>query len=106
MNEKITYEKPLINPLSKKQFWQETIRVWDYLVESGYNPSYFSLGEITMNYQGFKKLIKDEGKNASIKETRYYRISAVWIGPVGICFTEIKRDKDDWLLEHNWEPLK
>ena len=52
-----------------------------------------------MNYQGFKKLIEQNKKCASIKETRYYRISAVWIGNVKINFTEVKIDKDDWLLE-------
>ena len=103
--EGITYDKPIEN-VSKKDLWSETIEVWDYLVESGYSPSDFNGGQIKMNYQGFKKLIEENGKCASIKETRYYRISAVWIGNVEINFTEVKTDKDDWLLEHNWSPLE
>ena len=103
--EGITHDKPIEN-ISKKDLWSETIEVWDYLVESGYSPSDFSGGQIKMNYQGFKKLIEENGKCASIKETRYYRISAVWIGNVEINFTEVKTDKDDWLLENNWSPLE
>ena len=103
--EGITYEKP-INSVSKKELWNETIEVWDYLVESGYSPSDFSYGEVKMGYQGFKKLVQDNGKCARIKETRYYRISALWVGNVEVNFTEVKTDKDDWLLEHNWSPLK
>ena len=103
--EGITYDKPIEN-VSKKDLMSETIEVWDYLVESGYSPSDFHGGQIKMNYQGFKKLVDENGKCASIKETRYYRISAVWIGNVEINFTEVKTDKDDWLLEHNWSPLE
>ena len=101
----ITYNKPIKN-VSKKDLWSETIEVWDYLVESGYSPSDFNGGQIKMNYQGFKKLIEENKKCASIKETRYYRISAVWIGNVEINSTEVKIDKDDWLLENNWSPLE
>ena len=100
----ITYNKPIEN-VSKKELWSETIEVWDYLVESGYSPSDFNGGQIKMNYQGFKKLIEQKKKCASIKETRYYRISAVWIGNVEINFTEVKVDKDDWILENDWKPL-
>ncbi len=101
----ITNDKPIEN-VSKKDLMSETIEVWDYLVESGYGPSDFNCGQIKMNYQGFKKLIEQNKKCASIKETRYYRISAVWIGNVEINFTEVKTDKDDWLLENNWSPLE
>ena len=101
----VTNDKPIEN-VSKKDLMRETIEVWDYLVESGYGPSDFNCGQIKMNYQGFKKLIEQNKKCASIKETRYYRISAVWIGNVEINFTEVKTDKDDWLLEHNWSPLE
>ena len=101
----VTNDKPIEN-VSKKDLMSETIEVWDYLVESGYGPSDFNCGQIKMNYQGFKKLIEQNKKCASIKETRYYRISAVWIGNVEINFTEVKTDKDDWLLEHNWSPLE
>jgi len=101
----VTYHKPIEN-VSKKDLWTETIETWDYLVENNYSPTDFSGGEIKMNYQGFKKLIDENGKCARIKETRYYRISAVWIGNVEINFTEVKTDKDDWLLEHNWSPLE
>ena len=103
--EGITYDKPIEN-VSKKDLMSETIEVWDYLVESGYGPSDFNCGQIKMNYRGFKKLIEQNKKCASIKETRYYRISAVWIGNVEINFTEVKIDKDDWLLENNWSPLE
>ena len=58
-----------------------------------------------MNYHGFKKLVSENGGCASVKETRNYRISAMWIGPVEISFTEIKIDKDAWFLEHQWLPL-
>ena len=101
----ITCDKPIEN-VPKKELWSETIEVWDYLVESGYSPSDFNGGQIKMNYQGFKKLIEQNGKCASIKETRYYRISAEWNGNVEINFTEVKIDKDDWLLENNWSPLE
>ena len=101
----ITNDKPIEN-VSKKDLMSETIEVWDYLVESGYGPSDFNCGQIKMNYQGFKKLIEQNKKCASIKETRYYRISAVWIGNVEINFTEVKIDKDDWLLQNNWSPLE
>ena len=103
--EGVTCQKPIEN-VSKKDLMSETIEVWDYLVESGYGPSDFNCGQIKMNYQGFKKLIEQNKKCASIKETRYYRISAVWIGNVEINFTEVKTDKDGWLLEHNWSPLE
>ena len=101
----VTNDKPIEN-VSKKDLMSETIEVWDYLVESGYSPSDFNCGQVKMNYQGFKRLIEQNGKLASIKETRYYRISAVWIGNVEINFTEVKVDKDDWLLENNWSPLE
>ena len=101
----VTNDKPIEN-VSKIDLMSETIDVWDYLVESGYGPSDFNCGQIKMNYQGFKKLIEQNKKCASIKETRYYRISAVWIGNVEINFTEVKIDKDDWLLENNWSPLE
>jgi hypothetical protein len=105
MSKEICYHKP-VEPLDKKDLWIETIKVWDYLVESGYGPSDFSGGEIKMNYQGFKKLVYENGKCARTKETRHYRISAVWIGNVEVSFTEVKIGKDDWLLEHNWSPLE
>jgi hypothetical protein len=103
--EGITCDKP-VETVPKKELWSETIEVWDYLVESGYSPSDFSGGEIKMNYQGFKKLVEENGKCARTKETRHYRISAVWIGNVEVSFTEVKIDKDDWLLEHKWSPLE
>ena len=105
MIEKISHSKPL-GSLSKKDLWNETIEAWDYLVESGYGPSDFSGGEIKMNYQGFKKLVDENGKCARTKETRHYRISAVWIGNVEVSLTEVKLDKDNWLLENNWSPLE
>ena len=105
MIDNISHHKPL-NSLSKSDLWTETIRTWDFLVESGYGPSDFFGGEVKMNYQGFKKLIKKNGNCARVKETRHYRISAVWIGNVEISFTEVKIDKDDWLLENNWSPVE
>ena len=101
----ITCDKPIEN-VSKKDLWSETIEVWDYLVESNYGPTDFFYGEVKMNYQGFKKLIADNNNHARTKETRHYRISAVWIGNVEISFTEVKIGKDDWLLEDNWSPLE
>ena len=62
--EGITYDKP-IESVSKIDLMSETIDVWDYLVESGYSPSDFNGGQIKMNYQGFKKLIEQNGKCAA-----------------------------------------
>ena len=104
-SEKITCEKP-INIVTKTDLWKETIEVWDYLVESNYGPSDFFGGEIKMNREGFKRLVKENGMCARTKETRHYRISALWMGNVEISFTEVKIDKDNWLLEDNWSPLK
>ena len=103
--EGITCDKP-IKAVPKKELWAETIDVWDHLVESGYGPSDFFGGEVKMNYQGFKRLVEENGKCARVKETRHYRISAVWIGNVEVSFTEVKIDKDDWYLENNWSPLE
>jgi hypothetical protein len=103
--DEITCDKPIVT-VSKKDLWRETIEVWDYLVECGYGPSDFFGGEIKMNYQGFKKLVSESGKCARVKETRHYRISAVWVGNIEVSFTEVKIDKDDWLLENNWSPLE
>ena len=103
--EQVSCEKP-ISSVSKKDLWRETIDVWDYLVECGYGPSDFFGGEIKMNYQGFKKLVYENGKCARVKETRHYRISALWIGNVEVSLTEVKIGKDDWLLENNWSPLE
>lgn len=103
--EQVSCEKP-ISSVSKKDLWRETIDAWDYLVESGYGPSDFFGGEIKMNYQGFKKLVDENGRCARVKETRHYRISALWIGNVEVSLTEVKIGKDDWLLENNWSPLE
>ena len=100
----VTCDKP-IESVSKKDLWSETIEVWDYLVESNYGPSDFSGGQIKMNYQGFKRLVKENGMCARTKETRHYRISALWIGNIEISFTEVKSDKDEWLIENNWSSL-
>ena len=103
--EGITCDKPT-ETVSKKDLWRETIEGWDYLVESGYGPSDFFGGEVKMNYQGFKKLVEESGRCARTKETSHYRISAVWMGNIEISFTEVRVDKDDWLLENNWSPLE
>ena len=103
--EQVSCEKP-ISSVPKKDLWRETIDVWDYLVECGYGPSDFFGGEIKMNYQGFKKLVDENGRCARVKETRHYRISALWIGNVEVSLTEVKIGKDDWLLENNWSPLE
>jgi len=100
----LTCDKPL-KTISKEDLWRETVEVWDYLVGSNYGPTDFFYGEIKMNYQGFKRLIEENGKCARTKETRHYRISAVWIGNVEINFTEVKTGSDGWLLEDNWSPL-
>ena len=98
----ITCDKPIEN-VSKKELWSETIEVWDYLVESGYSPSDFSGGEIKMNYQGFKKLVDENGKCARTKETRHYRISAVWIGNVEVNFDKEYRLRE---MKERWESGK
>ena len=103
--EQVFCEKP-ISSVPKKDLWRETIDVWDYLVECGYGPSDFFGGEIKMNYQGFKKLVDENGRCARVKETRHYRISALWVGNVEVSLTEVKIGKDDWLLENNWSPLE
>ena len=43
--------------LAKKEMWEKTIQVWDYLVENNYRPADFSAGVVTMRYEGFRKLI-------------------------------------------------
>ena len=102
--EGVTCEKPL-NSVTKTDLWRETIEVWDYLVESNYGPSDFFGGEIKMNREGFKRLVKENGMCARTKETRHYRISALWMGNVEISFTEVKTDDHNWLLEENWDCL-
>jgi len=103
---KICCEKPISEP-SKKDLWNETIEVWDYLVETGYFPADFSLGIITMRRQGFKKLINENNSCALTKETRHYKVSAVYLGNIEISFTEVKSDDQiEWLIENNWEPLQ
>jgi hypothetical protein len=103
---KVCCEKPLSEP-SKKELWNETIEVWDYLVETGHSPADFSLGIITMRRQGFKKLVKENTNSALTKETRHYKVSALYLGNVEISFTEVKSDdQNKWLLEENWKPLQ
>lgn len=103
---KVCCEKPLSEP-SKKDLWNETIEVWDYLVEADYFPADFSLGVITMRRRGFKKLINENNGCALTKETRHYKVSAVYLGNIEISFTEVKSDdQTGWIIENNWEPLQ
>lgn len=101
----ILSEKCTDNKVEKRELWEETIKVWDYLSDNGYMPSDFSQGEVKMNYQGFLKLAEEAGSCVSVKETRFYRLNALYIGNVELSYTEVKTDKDNWILDCKWEPL-
>jgi len=92
--------------VSKRELWQQTIDVWDYLVENGYRPADFSCGMITVYVGGFARLVSETEGLASVKETNIYRTNAVWIGNIEINFTEFKKDTHGgWSLEEGWKPL-
>jgi len=92
--------------LSKRELLEETIEVWDYLVENDYHPADFSCGVITIYVEGFARLIGESDGLASVVENNIYRTSAVWIGNVQINFTEFKQDRQGgWSLEEGWKPL-
>lgn len=89
----------------RKERWDQTIKVWDYLCEKGYEPSDFSDGIIKVNYYSFKRIIEDETYGScSTYECSNYRSSCVWCNGVQIDFTEVKKDK--YSLCDNWEPLE
>ena len=92
--------------ISKRELWEETIKVWDYLVENGYHPADFSCGVVTIYVEGFARLASETDGLASVTENNIYRTSAVWIGNIEINFTEFKKDRHGgWSLEEGWEPL-
>lgn len=92
--------------LSKRELWTETIEVWDYLVEAGYNPADFSCGLVNVYIEGFAKLVARSGGFASVKETNVYRSNSVWIGNVEINFVEFKSEQSGgWTLVESWRPL-
>ena len=93
-----------VSQLSKKELWEKTIEVWDYLVENNYRPADFSAGIVTMRYEGFRKLIKVFNNCVSVQETPVYRNSAVWINDIEVSYMEL-RDKRSWMPIDNWEPL-
>ena len=90
--------------LAKKEMWEKTIQVWDYLVENNYRPADFSAGVVTMRYEGFRKLISEFDNLVSIQETPVYRNSAVWINGIEVSYMELK-SKRSWTPIDNWEPL-
>jgi len=90
--------------LPKKELWERTIEVWDYLVENNYRPADFSAGIVTMRYEGFRKLIKAFNNCVSVQETPVYRNSAVWINGIEVSYMELK-DKRNWIPIDNWKPL-
>ncbi len=104
---KITQTKPLCEPKNKSDLWKETIEVWDWLVDNGYSPHDFGHCEVAMSYQGFQKAITNTNNCVCVKETKHYRLSAVWIGNIELTFTEPKSNscKDNWAMECDWEPL-
>lgn len=91
--------------LSKRALWEETIEVWDYLVEHGYHPADFSTGIVTMRYGGFVRIAREVSGTVSIKESPHYRTSSVWFGNIEINYTEFKSG-EQWTLIDNWEPLE
>ena len=92
--------------LSKRELWEETIQVWDYLVEAGYHPADFSCGLISIYVEGFARLVAQIDGLASVKETNVYKSSSVWIGNVEINFVEFKSEQSGgWTLIENWKPL-
>lgn len=101
----VSVKKSTDGNVDKRSLWKETIEVWDYLSENKYEPSDFSYGEVKMNHQGFMKLVKQTANCVSIKETRHYRINALWIGNVELSYTEIKMNKDKWIVDCDWKPV-
>lgn len=91
--------------ITRDVLYRKTIEVWDILCEAGHRPANISCGVVTMHRREFFKLIQEYGGRASIQEKRGARVSAVWIGPVEICFTEIFNESNEWVLDENWEPL-
>lgn len=92
--------------LKKRDLWDETIQVWDYLVENNYRPADFSCGRITMNIEGFARLTGESDGLVSVKETNIYRSNALWIGNIEINYTEFKtKQLGGWTLTELWEPL-
>lgn len=107
MNEfKVSPNHVCTNNISKRQLWEETIKVWDWLVENNYRPADFSTGIITMRVEGFAKLTKEADGLASVKETNVYRSNSLWIGNIEVNFVEFKNDlHGGWSLIEGWEPL-
>jgi hypothetical protein len=113
MTATITMNKFSISPnyvytsgISKRELWEQTIEVWDHLVENGYHPSDFSCGVVTVYVEGFARLVSETDGLASVTENNIYRTSAVWIGNIEINFTEFKKDRHGgWSLEEGWKPL-
>lgn len=92
--------------LSKRELLEETIKVWDYLVENGYHPADFSCGVVTIYVEGFARLVNETDGLASVKETKVYRSSSVWIGNIEVNLAEFKTEQSGgWTLVEKWEPL-
>ena len=92
--------------LSKRELWEETIKVWDYLVEGNYHPADFSCGSVTIYTEGFARLVNKTDGLASVKETKVYRSSSVWIGNIEVNLAEFKTEQSGgWTLVEEWEPL-
>ena len=92
--------------ISKRELWEETIKVWDFLVEGNYHPADFSCGVVTIYVEGFARLVSEAGGLASVKETNIYRSSSVWIGNIEVNFIEFKSNTTEgWTLAELWEPL-
>ena len=92
--------------ISKRELWDETIKVWDYLVETGYHPADFTCGSVSIHVEGFARLISETEGLASVKETNIYRSSSVWIGNIEVNFVEFKvKTREGWALAEDWKPL-
>ena len=93
------------NHLKKRELWEETIRVWDWLVENNYRPSDFTCGVIQMEKEGFARLASKSDNLVSVQENRICRTSAVWQGNIEINLVEFKSNlQAGWSLLENWEP--
>lgn len=92
--------------ISKRELWDETIKVWDHLTEGGYHPADFSCGSVSIYVEGFARLVKECGGLASVKETEIYKSNSVWIGNIEVNFVEFKSEQSGgWTLVDHWEPL-
>ena len=101
----ITTDKPFVKE-NKITAWKDTIKVWDQLVEEGFQPADIGINTVTMRRPGFNKLIQSHGGQCAVSDKRHYRLNSVWCGSVEINFLEVKGEEKQWVIEDRWEPLE